>query len=60
MHLKERLISDIYLTTSAIDAGEPDTPYYEGPPLPLQRVLLKEGQGVERGVRFEHLVVGSG
>ena len=55
--LKERLISDIYLTTSAIEAGEPNTPYYEGPPLPLRRVLLKEGQGVEAGVRFEHLVL---
>jgi riboflavin biosynthesis pyrimidine reductase len=55
--LQERLVSDIYLTTSAIEAGEPDTPYYEGPPLPLQRVLLKHGQGAERGVRFEHFVV---
>jgi len=55
--LNERLISDIYLTTSAIDAGDPNTPYYEGPPLPLRRVLLKEGRGIETGVRFEHLIV---
>jgi riboflavin biosynthesis pyrimidine reductase len=55
--LNERLISDIYLTTSAIEAGEPNTPYYEGPPLPLRRVLLKEGRGIETGVRFEHLLV---
>jgi riboflavin biosynthesis pyrimidine reductase len=58
--LKEGLIGDIYLTTSAIEAGEPNTPYYEGPPLPLQRVLLKEGNDVETGVKFEHLVVRSG
>jgi riboflavin biosynthesis pyrimidine reductase len=55
--LNEGLITDIYLTTSAIEAGEPDTPYYEGPPLPIRRVLLKAGKGVETGVRFEHLVV---
>ena len=55
--LNERLISDIYLTTSPIEGGEPDTPYYEGPPLPLARVLLKQGLGPEAGVRFEHFVV---
>jgi riboflavin biosynthesis pyrimidine reductase len=55
--LNERLISDIYLTTSAIEAGEPNTPYYEGPRLPLRRVVLKEGKGIETGVRFEHLIV---
>ena len=55
--LNERLISDIYLTTSTIEAGEPNTPYYEGPPLLLRRVVLKEGRGIETGVRFEHLIV---
>ena len=55
--LAEGLIDDIYLTTSAIDAGEPGTPYYQGPPLPLERIVLKEGTGVEAGVRFEHFVV---
>jgi riboflavin biosynthesis pyrimidine reductase len=56
--LADGLIDDIYLTTSAIDAGEPDTPYYQGPPLTLERVVLKEGRGVETGVRFEHFIVG--
>jgi riboflavin biosynthesis pyrimidine reductase len=55
--LNDGLIADVYLTTSAIEAGEPNTPYYEGPPLPLSRVLLKEGTGKEEGVRFEHFVV---
>jgi riboflavin biosynthesis pyrimidine reductase len=55
--LNEHLVDDIYLTTSPIDAGEPNTPYYEGPPLPLARVLLKQGLGAEAGVRFEHFVV---
>jgi riboflavin biosynthesis pyrimidine reductase len=58
--LNERLVTDIYLTTSAIEAGAPGTPYYTGPELPMSRVLLKEGRGVETGVRFEHLVVASG
>jgi len=57
--LAEGLITDIYLTTSAIEAGEPNTPYYAGPPLSLHRVLMKDGTGEEAGVRFEHFVVRS-
>ena len=56
--LRDGLVSDIYLTTSPIEAGEPDTPFYEGPPLTLSRVLLKGGHGAEQGVRFEHFIVG--
>ena len=55
--LRDGLISDIYLTTSPIEAGEPNTPFYEGPPLNLTRILLKAGRGSEAGVRFEHLLV---
>lgn len=55
--LRENLVADIYLTTSAKIGGEPNTPYYEGPRLSLHRVVLKEGQGREHGVRFEHLRV---
>jgi len=55
--LRDRLISDIYLTTSPIEAGEPNTPFYQGPPLSLSRVLLKGGRGREAGVLFEHLLV---
>lgn len=57
--LRDGLISDIYLTTSAVEAAEPDTPFYEGPPLDLSRVLLKGGRGREEGVKFEHLLVTS-
>ena len=53
--LQERLVSDIYLTTAARDGGVPGTPYYDGPPLPLERVVYKAGQGSEQGVTFEHL-----
>ena len=54
--LRDGLVSDIYLTTSPIEAGEPNTPFYEGPPLNLTRILLKAGKGPEEGVRFEHFV----
>jgi len=53
--LRDGLITDIYLTTSPIDAGEPNTPFHDGPPLNLTRVVLKGGRGPEDGVRFEHL-----
>ena len=55
--LEDRLVSDVYLTTSAIDGGQPHTPYYDGSALAMHRVLLKEGQGEEAGVRFEHLLL---
>jgi riboflavin biosynthesis pyrimidine reductase len=55
--LDERVVQDVYLTTSARDGGEPDTPYHEGPAPALERVLLKHGRGPERGVRFEHFVL---
>lgn len=55
--LREHLITDLYLTTSPIEAGEPNTPFYEGPPLTLTQMVEKAGKGDEAGVRFEHLVV---
>jgi 5-amino-6-(5-phosphoribosylamino)uracil reductase len=51
------LVSELYLTTSPIDAGEPNTPFYEGPALALSRVVLKGGKGPEAGVKFEHFLV---
>ena len=47
------------MTSSAIEAGEPNTPFYEGPPLSLSRVVEKAGQGPETGVRFEPYSLGS-
>src|SRR3954470_7706326 len=57
--LEERTVADLYLTTSSISAGQPDTPYYSGPPLPLDLVVQKRGTGPEEGVRFEHFRVAS-
>jgi len=55
--LDERTVADLYLTTSPISAGQPDTPFYSGPPLPLTLVVDKRGTGPEVGVRFEHFRV---
>ena len=52
--LDERTVADLYLTTSPVSAGEPNTPFYSGPPLPITLVVEKAGTGVEKGVRFEH------
>ena len=57
--IAERLVSDIYLTTSAQAGGEPGTPFYEGPPLRLRTVVEKAGRGEEAGVKFEHLLIES-
>ena len=55
--LEERTVADLYLTTSPISAGQPETPFYSGPELPLQLVVEKRGTGPEEGVRFEHFRV---
>jgi riboflavin biosynthesis pyrimidine reductase len=55
--LRERVVQDLYLTTSAIDAGAPNTPLLEGP-LDAATVLVKEATGPEEGVRFAHYVLG--
>jgi dihydrofolate reductase len=55
--MQEGLVSDVYLTTSAIEAGEPGTPFYSGEPPRLERIVEKTGRGAEAGVRFEHLLI---
>ena len=55
--LRDGLVTDLYLTTSPTEGGEPNTPYTDSPPPHLSRVLLKEGRGREAGVRFEHLMI---
>lgn len=56
--LDERTIADLYLTTSPISAGEPGTPFYTGPALPLHLVVEKAGRAGEDGVRFRHYRLG--
>jgi hypothetical protein len=51
--LREGVVSDLYLTTSPKSAGQPNTPLLEGP-LDAPAVVVKEGTGPEKGVRFVH------
>lgn len=51
------VVRDIYLTTSAITGGEPNTPFHMGGTLDTTTVLRKAGQGDEAGVTFEHLLI---
>jgi 5-amino-6-(5-phosphoribosylamino)uracil reductase len=51
--LREGVVHDLYLTTAAKKGGEPNTPLLEGPN-DAPAVVVKEGTGPERGVRFVH------
>lgn len=52
------LVQDIYLTTSAIEAGEPDTPWYAGPiPPRLELIARKKEEALERPIVFEHFAL---
>jgi riboflavin biosynthesis pyrimidine reductase len=52
----ESLVQDLYLTTSADEGGEPNTPWYAGKHSPrAKRVTAKRGTGADAGVLFEHL-----
>jgi riboflavin biosynthesis pyrimidine reductase len=52
--VRERLVQDLYLTTSPRAGGEPGTPWCDPPLPPMTSVLSKAGVGRERGVVFEH------
>jgi riboflavin biosynthesis pyrimidine reductase len=48
------LVQDVYLTTSAKEAGEPGTPMYAGM-LRARTLVRKHGTKRDSGVHFEHL-----
>ncbi len=55
-----RLVTDLYLTTSPRDGGDPQTPLFEEP-VATRTIVRKRGTGAEAGVRFDQLMfVGSG
>jgi riboflavin biosynthesis pyrimidine reductase len=56
--LREDLVHDLYVTTSATGGGEPHTPLLEEP-LHAPAVVTKMGTGPEEGVRFVHYRLGS-
>lgn len=52
------LVQDIYLTTSGIDAGDPDTPWYAGTrPPKCETIVRKREVAVESPILFEHLAI---
>jgi 5-amino-6-(5-phosphoribosylamino)uracil reductase len=52
------LVQDIYLTTSGIDAGESDTPWYVGKrALRLETIVRKREVTVTSPLLFEHLAI---
>ena len=57
--VREGLVRDLYLTTSAITAGEPGTPLDLGDATRLEALVEKEGRGAETGVRFQYLTIQS-
>ena len=53
------LVQDLYLTTSAIDGGEPNTPWYVGERRPqLQVIVRKKEVSLDHAILFEHLALG--
>jgi riboflavin biosynthesis pyrimidine reductase len=52
------LVQDLYLTTSPVEGGEPDTPLSPRP-LDGDVVVRKDGTGDEAGVVFEHIMLRS-
>jgi riboflavin biosynthesis pyrimidine reductase len=52
------LVQDIYLTTSGMDGGDEDTPWYAGQHRPrLETVVRKREVTVRSPLLFEHLVI---
>lgn len=52
------LVQDLYLTTSTIDGGEPNTPWYDGDrPPQLDPIVRKREDAAERPIAFEHLAI---
>jgi riboflavin biosynthesis pyrimidine reductase len=55
------LVQDIYLTTSAIEAGESNTPWYVGDlPPALSLIIRKREDTIEQPIVFDHLAIGRG
>lgn len=51
------LVQDIYLTTSAIDAGEPDTPWYTGASHPHLSPIVRKRETSDHPITVEHFAV---
>ena len=56
--IDSRLVSDLYLTTSAIEGGTPGSPMYEGTRPPSRDLVVRKRSA--EGVVFEHFIVRAG
>jgi len=52
------LVQDIYLTTSPIDGGEPNTPWYVGTRRLRMEMIVTKREVADAPIRFEHLAIG--
>ncbi|MBY0497839.1 MAG: dihydrofolate reductase family protein [Cyanobacteria bacterium] len=52
------LVQDIYLTTSPIEGGEPDTPWYVGKRAPKLDLIVSKRELAPSPIVFEHLMIG--
>ena len=56
--IDQRLVQDIYLTTSPIGGGEPNTPFYCGQQPPAYSTIVRKIETeTSRPIEFEHLAV---
>ena len=54
------LVQDLYLTTSGIDAGEPDTPWYVGNTAPSRDLIVRKKEDTpDAPIVFEHFALRS-
>jgi riboflavin biosynthesis pyrimidine reductase len=52
------LVQDIYLTTSAIEGGDPDTPWYVGDRRPALETIVTKAELDDRApIRFDHFAI---
>ena len=51
------LVQDIYLTTSPIDGGEPNTPWYAGSRPPSLATIVKKKEAADAPILFDHLAI---
>ena len=59
--IDQALVQDVYLTTTARDGGEPDTPFYRGTQAPpLTTIVRKEGRDGDFPIVFEHAMIAPG
>jgi riboflavin biosynthesis pyrimidine reductase len=53
------VVQDLHLTTTARNAGEPNTPFYAGPNRPaFDLIVRKRGTDADHPIAFEHVAVG--